>query len=89
MKALSIRVYGRVQGVFFRASTRDKACQLSIKGWCQNEPDGSVLIHAEGSSAVLEEFVGWCSEGPPMARVDRLERSGADLSDFQGFEIRR
>jgi len=89
MRALEIKVKGRVQGVFFRASTRDKALELGIKGWCQNEPDGSVSIHAEGDEQVLSQFLAWCHQGPRMAKVELLEKKEVSLSGMSGFGIRR
>lgn len=68
----TIRVVGLVQGVFFRASARDEARRLGLTGSVRNEPDGSVLIDAEGEPAALDAFVAWCRVGPPAARVERV-----------------
>lgn len=70
--ARRIRVRGRVQGVFFRASAADHARALALRGFARNEPDGSVLVLAAGSVASLDELVRWLHEGPPMARVDSV-----------------
>ncbi|MFN7014688.1 MAG: acylphosphatase, partial [Bacteroidia bacterium] len=59
-KAFQIQVIGKVQGVYYRQSTRDKALELSLKGTVQNLPDGSVLIHAEGSEEKIRELISWC-----------------------------
>lgn len=88
MRALNIAVQGRVQGVFFRASTRDKALELGIKGWCKNQSDGSVLIHAEGEENALGTFVSWCHQGPMMARVTKLIKEEVKSGEFSAFEIR-
>jgi len=73
MKRAHVFVSGRVQGVWFRASTRDKAEELSLKGWVRNLPDGRVEAVFEGDDRAVEEMVEWCRHGPPMARVDRVD----------------
>ena len=80
-----IKVYGRVQGVFFRANTKEKAIELGLKGWIMNKEDGSVEILAEGKR--VKEFIEWCKEGPELARIDKMktreEKSEEKLSDFK------
>ena len=61
---------GRVQGVGFRAATRDKALALGLAGWARNRPDGSVELLAEGPGAAVAAFLLWCQSGPSLARVD-------------------
>ncbi len=73
MKRAHVFVSGRVQGVWFRASTRDKAEELSLNGWVRNLPDGRVEAVFEGDDRAVEEMVEWCRHGPPMARVDRVD----------------
>ena len=65
-----ILVTGRVQGVFFRASTLEQAQALGLTGFVQNLPDGGVEIVAEGPRYALEDLVTWARHGPPMAHVD-------------------
>lgn len=73
MKKLAIRVYGTVQGVFFRASAGEEARKLGVALLvARNEPDGSVYLEAEGEDAALKKFVGWCHKGPPLAKVERV-----------------
>lgn len=62
-------VSGEVQGVFFRASARDRALGLGLAGWARNLPDGRVEIVAEGEAGRIAEFLAWCRVGPPRARV--------------------
>lgn len=89
MIALRIKVTGKVQGVFFRASTKEKADQLGIKGWVRNEPDGSVLIEAEGEKSVLHEFKEWCSVGPSSAHVkETVIESIPEGIKASGFNVR-
>lgn len=85
--AIGIRCFGKVQGVFFRASTKSKADDLGVKGWVQNELEGTVLIHAEGSSAGLVNLLEWCKNGPQFARVIRVESWEEVDEDFTSFEI--
>ena len=87
MKAERIRVKGKVQGVFFRASTKDKADELGIRGWVRNETDGSVLIEAEGSEERMEQFVAWCWQGPSSAHVEQVEEEPIEPGNFDRFAI--
>lgn len=73
MKAATIRVYGRVQGVGFRYYTEREARLRGISGFVQNKPDGSVYIEAEGEEEAMEAFIEWCRSGPPWARVRNIE----------------
>jgi acylphosphatase len=71
--ARRVRIRGRVQGVFFRASTAEHANALGLRGRAENRPDGTVLVYAAGTADALEKLVGWLHRGPPMARVDAVE----------------
>lgn len=81
------RVQGRVQGVFFRASTRDKAQSLGLTGWVHNCPDNSVEGLACGDPAALENFCEWLWEGPSAALVKQVEVTPSSESAPAGFEI--
>ena len=85
----NIRVKGRVQGVFYRASTVDTARRLGISGWVRNEPDGSVYLEAEGTRAQLDDLVDWCNQGPTYAEVKSVDFEEGDLRGFSGFDIHR
>jgi acylphosphatase len=87
MKHLNICVSGKVQGVFFRASTKEQADQLGIKGFVRNEPNGDVYIEAEGDEEKLKIFSDWCRRGPNLACVDSFKAEEADLKKFIRFEI--
>lgn len=81
-------VRGRVQGVWFRASTAERAVALGLCGSAENRPDGSVLVLAAGDAAALERLVDWLRRGPPLARVDAVEVEAIDpaASDWpEGF----
>ncbi len=87
--AIHAFIEGRVQGVWFRAATAEKAMELGIRGWARNLPDARVEVLAAGPEDELERFVQWLHEGPPAARVDRVEREAADPGDVPtGFNIR-
>lgn len=66
-------IRGRVQGVFFRAETRDRASSLGLGGWVRNNPDGTVEAAFEGERERVESMVEWCRRGPPHADVDALD----------------
>ena len=89
MKHLAIHVTGKVQGVFYRASTVEKARALGLKGFVQNERDGSVYIEAEGDDAALDALLAWCRQGPPHARVSDVTSTEAPLENFTDFKQRR
>lgn len=88
MRRLNIKVFGQVQGVFFRDSVRRKAGELSIKGFARNEADRSVYIEAEGREEALEKLVNWCWEGPEMAKVEKVEIEEGDSTNFQDFQVK-
>ena len=86
MSAARFVVSGKVQGVFFRASARDRAQALGLRGFAKNLPDGHVEVLAAGDDAAIDELAAWLREGPPMARVDDLERMPArDDEAGEGF----
>jgi acylphosphatase len=87
VKRLEIRVRGLVQGVFFRASTQRKALDLGVAGTVRNEPDGSVLVDAEGPPGAVDELLAWCRRGPARARVDRVDVVEREPCGLAGFEI--
>jgi acylphosphatase len=84
----AIRVYGRVQGVFFRQTAREQALRLGLTGFARNEPDGTVQIEVEGDASAIDRFLAWCEIGPPAARVDRIEAETGELVGYTGFETR-
>ena len=78
-------VSGRVQGVFFRASTRERALALKLDGYARNLPDGRVEVLAAGDAAALEALARWLELGPPAARVEAVLREAADDVPEKGF----
>lgn len=87
MKHIDIKVTGKVQGVFFRASTKAVADQMGIKGYVKNEKDGSVYIEAEAEQFILDAFLDWCKEGPDKSVVENVEISDGELKSFRNFEV--
>ncbi len=87
-RRLTIRVSGKVQGVWFRARTREEAGKLSLAGSVWNNPDGSVGIVAEGEEELLQKLLAWCRRGPTMARVTDLTYDWHEYrGEFNGFNI--
>ena len=84
-----IVVKGKVQGVFFRASTKSAAEELGIKGEVRNLPDGNVWIAAEGEENKMEAFIAWCRQGPPLAKVAELLITVGPLQHYTTFEVAR
>lgn len=82
-----IRVFGRVQGVFFRANAKTLAQELVLSGWVRNEPDGSVGIEVEGDVTALSKFLVWCKQGTRYAKVERIESQEIPCEHSQNFRI--
>lgn len=88
-ETITITVIGKVQGVFFRQSAREKAISLGITGFVQNRADKTVFITATGRREQLEALLAWCQEGPPRAQVSGMSTKPAILQSFDGFHIKR
>ena len=89
MKCVHIKVYGIVQGVFFRKFTQQKANQLGVKGYVRNAGDRTVEIEAEASSETIDSLISWCHHGPERAVVNKVEVTESPLKNFTSFEIRK
>ena len=89
MSAARFIVSGKVQGVWFRASARDQAQALGLRGSARNLPDGRVDVLAVGDGAAIDAFAAWLRQGPELARVEELERLPAreDEAPDEGFDI--
>lgn len=90
LASFSATVYGRVQGVSFRAFVAAHARALGVTGWVQNLPDGTtVAVVAEGEKAALDKLFSKLRSGPPGARVDGVEVEWSQYTgDFTNFEVR-
>jgi acylphosphatase len=88
MKRMHVIVSGRVQGVFFRAYTRETALALKLTGWVRNLPDGRVETVFEGEDTNVQSMLEWCKKGPPHATVNELEASEQTYTgEFRDFRI--
>ena len=89
IKRVRATIYGRVQGVAFRAHTQHEATRLGITGWVANRQDGSVQVVAEGQEAALKQLLSWLQHGPPAANVTQVETVWADSTrEFHSFQVR-
>jgi acylphosphatase len=89
MKRVHLCIRGRVQGVWYRASTEQQARELGLRGWVRNRRDGSVEAVAEGEDEAVEALVRWCHQGPPLARVSEVERHDEEPAGLgEGFDVR-
>ena len=87
---LHLFISGRVQNVFFRAETQEKAQELGVRGWVRNLPDGRVEAVFEGEKDKVEKMLDWAKKGPPSARVDGIDVKWEEYKgEFKNFEIRR
>ncbi|MFB6311043.1 MAG: acylphosphatase [Salinirussus sp.] len=84
-----VYVSGRVQGVYFRATTRDTARDHDVDGWVKNLADGRVEAVFEGEPDAVESMVEFCHEGSDRARVENVDVDYEDPEGLTGFEIRR
>ena len=89
MRRVRLSASGLVQGVFFRASTRDEARGLGLTGWVRNAADGSVQAEAQGDSEAVSALVEFCRRGPGQSRVDDVVVEDIPPVDGEsGFEVR-
>lgn len=89
LRRIHAHVSGRVQGVYFRASTHQEAGRLGLWGWVRNAPDGRVELDAEGPAERVADLIGWLHDGPPAARVERVEiREEPPTASGGAFEVR-
>jgi acylphosphatase len=86
--ARKLRVTGLVQGVFFRAWTRDEARRLGVNGWVRNCEDGSVEAHVEGQEGSLQRLIERMRDGSPGALVDDLQVEESTIENLDRFEVR-
>ena len=89
MSGRRARVFGRVQGVFFRAWTQEQAEALGVSGWVRNRRDGSVELLASGRAEAVEALIDKVRRGPPAAQVERVEVDEAEEEAPKGFRVER
>ena len=89
MKRIHAKVTGRVQGVYYRASTRDEASRLGLTGWVMNMPDGSVELEAQGHQDKVDKLIKWLHQGPPYASVTDVSVEEIPVVENEDkFEVR-
>ena len=84
-----IVVFGKVQGVFFRKHTSEKAHELRLKGFVRNQKDGTVYMEAEGDAQDVESMILWCHEGSPYSKVTHVRVLALQPSGSMVFEIQK
>ena len=83
-----VRLYGRVQGVFFRQWTVKKAATLGVKGWVHNARDGSVEAHLAGDEGAVASLIDFMRQGPPQARIDDIMVEPVEPETVEGFSVK-
>jgi acylphosphatase len=86
--AQRVVVHGRVQGVWFRDTTRHEARARDVSGWVRNRSDGTVEAWLEGAPDAVASMVRWCHDGPPRADVERVEVTDEEPRGAEGFDVR-
>lgn len=89
MTALHLVIHGKVQGVFFRKHTVDKANELKLIGIVRNLPDGAVEVYIQGDNDRVKAFTRWCYKGSPFSKVESVEVSKVLPGNYIGFQIMR
>jgi acylphosphatase len=89
MATVHLMISGKVQGVFYRASAKEKALELGLSGWIKNTPDGNVEATVSGTDEAVQQFVQWCWQGPPRAVVSNVSVTPKPDSGLSGFKVLR
>ncbi|HJW15947.1 MAG TPA: acylphosphatase [Flavisolibacter sp.] len=88
-RSVHLLVQGKVQGVFFRATAKEMAESLDLKGWVKNTPAGEVEIMACGNREKVQEFIDWCKKGPSRAFVTAVQVTDSENYAFDSFQVIR
>lgn len=89
MPTIHLLIKGKVQGVFFRATARDVADEIGVKGWVRNTEEGDVEAMASGSEEQLQKFIQWCKTGPSQAMVTNVIVTNEKEEHFKNFQVVR
>jgi acylphosphatase len=89
MATLNLLIKGRVQGVFYRATAKEIADKIGIKGWVKNTSDGDVEMSISGSDDALQEFIKWCWQGPKSAKVTDVIVTSPEQTNYNEFKVIR
>lgn len=87
MLCYQIKIFGFVQGVFFRYAAKEEAEKLGLTGFAKNLNDGSVEIIVCGEKEKTAEFIKWCHSGPAMGKIERVEEKEIEFIEFKSFDI--
>lgn len=88
-KTVHVFIKGKVQGVFFRANTKEQAEKRNISGWVKNTSDGRVEAVFQGDDSSVDDLIEWCHQGPSMSKVSDVTTESIDTDElFDGFSIR-
>ena len=87
-KLFRLKITGKVQGVWYRYSTKIKARELGVKGFVKNEPDGSVYAEIEGAPEAVNALIDWCWRGSTYSIVENVKAEEGDLKGFTDFKVR-
>ena len=88
-KGVHLKISGKVQGVWYRGTTKQKAQELGIKGWVKNTADGCVEAVFVGEDKIVNEMISWCYKGPPLAKVKSIEIINENINqDFDDFSVK-
>ncbi|MBA2500557.1 MAG: acylphosphatase [Chitinophagaceae bacterium] len=88
IKTVHLLITGKVQGVFYRASSRKEAIKWGLKGWVRNTDSGAVEMIVTGDEQSLNNFIKWCGLGPDRAKVENVTKTDAPLTHFDAFKIK-
>ncbi len=86
-KHLKLKITGKVQGVWYRASMQKEAKQLDVSGYVKNESDGSVFAEVEGDHLMLKRLVDWCWKGSDLAKVSNVFVEEGEIEGYESFEV--
>jgi len=89
VRHFKITVSGKVQGVFYRASAKEKADEWGVRGFVRNEPNGDVYLEAEAPEEIVYKFIKWCNQGPMRAKVEKIDAKPGAIVGYTQFEILR
>jgi acylphosphatase len=89
MPTVSLTIKGKVQGVFFRATAKEMADKIGVKGWVKNTLQGDVEAMVTGSTQHISQFVDWCNKGPALAKVSEVLQTDVQETYFENFTVAR
>lgn len=89
IKSVKLKVYGKVQGVFYRKTAQQKAKELNLQGWVKNSPDNTVEMFIQGPESEVIKMIAWCRQGPKNAVVSKIDAEDSTTQNYSDFKIIR